>query len=270
MQPIWVTSMDSQTKEQLIREITEEFLKRFAGSVAEDLKGPRVECHAASDIAKCIDHTLLKPDATESQICQLCKEAAQFGFATVCINPAWVELCSQLLRGTDIGVCTVVGFPLGASAADVKVHEARRAIVDGAKELDMVINVGKLKSGQDAEVLEEIRQVARAAHEGGARLKVIIETALLSNEEKIRACTLASQAYADFVKTSTGFGPGGATAEDVALIRRIVGNEIGVKAAGGIRDLATVRQMIAAGATRIGASASVKIIEEANRSTREA
>ena len=254
---------DDFFKEQLMSEVTEEILKRFAGSVAEDPKVPCGECPAASDLAKCIDHTFLKPDATESQIRQLCKEAAQFGFATVCVNPAWVGLCLQLLRGTDVGVCTVAGFPLGASPADVKAYEARRAIFDGAKEVDMVINVGKLKSGRDAEVLDEIRQVAQAVHDGGARLKVIIEAALLSSEEKVRACTLAMQARADFVKTSTGFGPSGATAEDVALIRRIVGNEVGVKAAGGIRDLATVRQMIAAGATRIGASAGVKIVEEA-------
>lgn len=221
------------------------------------------------ELGKYIDHTLLKPEVTETQIRKLCEEAAQFGFATVCVNPVWTGLCSQLLRGTNVGVCAVVGFPLGASKAEVKEFEARRAVSDGAKELDMVINVGKLKSGQDMEVLDEIRKVAQAAHEGGAILKVIIEAALLSNEEKVRACTLAREAQADFVKTSTGFGPGGATADDVALMRRIVGNDIGVKAAGGIRDLATVRQMLAAGATRIGASAGVKIIEEALRSTRE-
>jgi deoxyribose-phosphate aldolase len=217
----------------------------------------------SNDLSKYIDHTLLKPDAAETQIRQLCDEAAQFRFATVCVNPTWVKVCAQLLKGTGVGVCTVAGFPLGATAGDVKAFEARRSVFDGANEIDMVINVGLLKSGYDALVLDDIWQVARAAHDGCARLKVILETALLTDEEKVRACRLAKQAGADFVKTSTGFASGGATAEDVSLMRSVVGTDIGVKAAGGIRDLASARRMIAAGATRVGASAGVKIVQEA-------
>ncbi|HYK88286.1 MAG TPA: deoxyribose-phosphate aldolase [Acidobacteriota bacterium] len=216
-----------------------------------------------NDLSKYIDHTLLKPDATEAQVRQLCREAGQFRFATVCVNPTWVKLCAQLLSNKDVGVCTVAGFPLGATPADVKAYEARRAIFDGAREVDMVINIGLLKSGFDEMVLNDICQVANAVHDGCGRLKVIIETALLTDEEKVKACTLAKQAGADYVKTSTGFGPGGATAQDVALMRRVVGTGVGVKAAGGIRDLAAAQQMIAAGATRVGASAGVKIVQEA-------
>jgi deoxyribose-phosphate aldolase len=214
-------------------------------------------------LAKFIDHTLLKPEATEAQINRLCEEAAQFGFATVCVNPVWVRHCARILKGTGVGVCTVAGFPLGATPADVKAYEARRAVFDGASEVDMVINIGMLKSGSDAAVLEDIREVAKAVHEGSALLKVIIEAALLTDEEKVKACTLAKQGGADYVKTSTGFGPGGATAQDVALMRRAVGVEVGVKAAGGIRDLAAAERMIAAGATRVGASAGVRIVQEA-------
>jgi len=217
----------------------------------------------ASELSRYIDHTLLKPDATEDQIGRLCEEAARFHFAAVCVNPAWVRLCSRLLKGSGVGVCTVTGFPLGATPADVKAFEARRAVFDGADEIDMVINVGFLKSGYDDLVREDIAQVCRAVHEGCAGLKVIIETALLTDEEKVKACTLARQAGADFVKTSTGFGPGGATAEDVALMRRVVGPGMGVKAAGGIRDTTSALKMIEAGATRVGASAGVKIVQEA-------
>jgi deoxyribose-phosphate aldolase len=216
-------------------------------------------------LAHTIDHTLLKPDATQDQIAQLCFEARKHGFASVCVNPAQVKLCADLLKDSGIPVCTVVGFPLGATSTDVKVFEAQQAIREGAAELDMVINVGALKS-RDYELVErDIASLARACHAGNAILKVIIEAALLTDEEKVAACQLAKVAGADFVKTSTGFGPGGATAEDVALMRRVVGPSMGVKAAGGIRSHADAQKMIAAGASRIGASASVKILQEAEK-----
>jgi deoxyribose-phosphate aldolase len=214
-------------------------------------------------LAHMIDHTLLKPDATQDEIAQLCYEAKKHGFASVCVNPAYVKLCAQLLRGSDIPVCTVVGFPLGATPTEVKGFEAQQAIREGAAEVDMVVNVGALKS-RDYELVErDIASVARACRAGGAILKVIIEAALLTDEEKVVACQLAKVAGADFVKTSTGFGPGGATPEDVALMRRVVGPTMGVKAAGGIRTFEAVQKMIAAGATRIGASASIRIMQEA-------
>ena len=282
--------MDAGVRERIVRDITEEILRKLkqeaTGSSTCECRtdclhkcpdGLRklVECGAerfgiqfgaqpvATELSKYIDHTLLKPEASETQIRKLCEEAAEFHFATVCVNPTWVRLCTQVLAGSGVGVCTVAGFPLGATPADVKAYEARRAIFDGAREVDMVINVGLLKSGRDGLVLEDIGQVSNAAHDGCAILKVIIETALLTDEEKVKACTLAKQAGADYVKTSTGFGPGGATAQDVALMRRVVGKDVGVKAAGGIRDLASAQQMIAAGATRVGASAGVKIVKEA-------
>ena len=213
-------------------------------------------------INRMIDHTLLKADASESQIRQLCKEAVEYQFCTVCVNPYYVKLCSQLLAGTGVLVCTVVGFPLGATLTDVKDFEAQLALGNGANEIDMVINIGALKSGDRETVQQDIEMVANTCHDGGAILKVIIEAALLTDDEKEVACRLAVDAGADFVKTSTGFGPGGATVEDVALMRRTVGPDIGVKAAGGIRTFAQAQQMIAAGATRIGASAGVKIVEE--------
>jgi deoxyribose-phosphate aldolase len=215
-----------------------------------------------NDIARYIDHTLLKPEATDIEIRCLCREAAQFHFAMVCVNPTWVELCAQLLKGSGAGVCTVAGFPLGAVPGDVKAYEARRAVTDGADEVDMVLNIGRLKSGPDAVILDEIRQVAAIVHGASSRLKVIIEASLLTDEEKIRACSLAQEGGADYVKTATGFGPGGATVHDVTLMRQAVGEGMGVKAAGGIRDLATVRRMLAAGATRIGTSSGVKILQE--------
>jgi deoxyribose-phosphate aldolase len=212
-----------------------------------------------------IDHTLLKPDATQDEIAQLCFEARKYNFASVCINPANVKLCAELLQGSDVPVCTVVGFPLGATPTDVKVFETQKAIREGAIEVDMVINVGALKS-RDYELVErDIASVARVCHANNSILKVIIEAALLTDEEKVVACQLAKVAGADFVKTSTGFGPGGATLEDVALMRRVVGPSIGVKAAGGIRTLADAQKMIAAGASRIGASASVRIMQEAGK-----
>lgn len=208
-----------------------------------------------------IDHTLLKPDATQDQVAQLCYEARKCDFASVCVNPSHVKLCAELLKETQVRVCTVVGFPLGATSTETKVFEAQKAIRDGATEVDMVINVGALKSRDYELVQRDIASVARACHAGGAILKVIIEAVLLSDEEKVAACQLVKVSGGDFVKTSTGFGPGGATAEDVALMRRVVGPSLGVKASGGIRTFADAQKMIAAGASRIGASASVKIIQ---------
>ena len=217
---------------------------------------------AAGGVASMIDHTLLKADATRKDIEQLCREAADYTFATVCVNATWVATCAHLLRGTGVAVTSVVGFPLGATTADVKHYETRRAIFDGAREIDMVINVGALKSGDLRVVERDIEAVAIPCREAGAISKVIIEAALLTDEEKITACTLAKAAGADFVKTSTGFGPGGATPADVALMRRVVGPEMGVKAAGGVRDLEGLKTMVAAGATRVGASAGVRIVQE--------
>jgi len=216
----------------------------------------------AGSVAGMIDHTLLKPDATKREIETLCREAKEFGFASVCVNPTWVATCARLVHGSSVAVCSVVGFPLGATTADTKQYETRRAIFDGAREIDMVINVGALKSGDLHLVESDIRAVTSACRETNVLSKVIIETALLSDEEKVTACTLAKAAAADFVKTSTGFGPGGATAEDVALMRRIVGEDMGIKASGGVRTLEGVKAMVAAGATRIGASAGVRIVQQ--------
>ncbi len=213
-------------------------------------------------IAALIDHTLLKAEATAAEIEALCQEAAQNHFATVCVNPAWVRVAASRLRGTGVGVCSVVGFPLGATTNDVKAYETRRAITDGATEIDMVINVGALKSGDLRLVEQDIEGVASACRACGVTSKVIIEAALLTDDEKVTACTLAKAAGADFVKTSTGFGPGGATVADVALMRRVVGADMGVKAAGGVRDYQQMQAMVAAGATRVGASAGVRIVRE--------
>ena len=214
-----------------------------------------------TSVAHFIDHTLLKAEATHDQIAQLCYEARKYQFASVCINPTNVKLCAELLEGSGVPVCTVVGFPLGATPTEVKVFETQQAIRDGATEVDMVINVGALKS-RDYELVErDIASIARVCHAGNAILKVIIEAALLTDEEKVIASQLSKVAGADFVKTSTGFGPGGATPEDVALMRRVVGPSIGVKAAGGISTFEDAQKMIAAGASRIGASASVKIAQ---------
>ncbi len=231
-----------------------------------DAGASRIGVHAAGGaagaVAGMIDHTLLKPDATRSAIEQLCREAAEFHFATVCVNPTWVALSASRLRGTDVGVCSVGGFPLGATTADTKQFETRRAIFDGATEIDMVINVGALKSGDLRTVQHDIESVVEPCRQCGVVSKVIIEAALLTDEEKVTASTLSKAAGADFVKTSTGFGPGGATVADVALMRRVVGSEMGVKAAGGVRDLEGLKAMVAAGATRVGASAGVKIVQE--------
>ena len=232
-----------------------------------DAGATRVGLHATggapAGIASMIDHTLLKPDATKQHIEELCREAAQFKFATVCVNPTWVALSARLLVGSGVGVCSVVGFPLGATTPDVKGYETRRAIFDGAREIDMVINVGALKSGDLRAVERDIESVTVPCRDCGVLSKVIIEAALLTDDEKVTACTLVKAAGADYVKTSTGFGPGGATAADVALMRRVVGAEMGVKAAGGVRDLEGMRAMIAAGASRVGASAGVKIVQQA-------
>lgn len=216
---------------------------------------------ADKSMARMIDHTLLKPDATADMIAQLCFEARKHHFASVCINPTHVKLCAELLKDTDVKVCTVIGFPLGATSPKVKAFETQNAIEDGATEIDMVINIGALKAGDHELVARDIRGVVSVAHAADALVKVIIETALLTEEEKIVACLLAKEAGADFVKTSTGFSGGGATAQDVALMRRVVGPELGVKAAGGIRTQEDAEQMVAAGATRLGASAGVKIIQ---------
>lgn len=207
-----------------------------------------------------IDHTLLKPDATEDEIRKLCEEAATHQFMSVCVNPSWVHLSARLLKGTGVKVCTVVGFPLGATTSASKEAETRDAVRSGAEEIDMVINVGALKAGHYSLVLEDIKAVVRGAQ--GKLTKVILETALLTDDEKVKACELAKDAGADFVKTSTGFGPGGATVEDISLMRRTVGPRMGVKASGGVRDLTSAQAMIDAGATRIGASASVAIAQQ--------
>lgn len=285
---------DQKTVERVIEEVTREVLLRLNqpkteesrcnctdGSCAEHCTrqiDQVVQAGAArvsatlgtkphnSDIARLIDHTLLKADASQDQIAQLCYEARTYNFASVCVNPAHVKLAAQLLKGSDVPVCTVVGFPLGATPATVKAFETQQAIRDGAREIDMVINIGALKSEDYQVVYEDIASVVRAAHAGNAIVKVIIEAALLTDEEKIVACQLSKAAGADYVKTSTGFGPGGATAADVTLMRRVVGPGMGIKAAGGVGSYADAQAMIAAGATRIGASAGVRITKQAIQS----
>ena len=212
------------------------------------------------NIAKMIDHTLLKPESTKEQIVKLCEEAREHEFASVCVNPVWVKTAKEELEGSDVKVCTVIGFPLGASTSAVKAFETKDAIENGADEVDMVITMGHLKSGNDQEVEADIHAVVDAAR-GKALVKVIIETCLLTEEEKVRACEIAMRAGADFVKTSTGFSTGGATVPDVELMRKTVGEQAGVKAAGGIRDLQDLKDMYKAGANRIGASSGVKIMK---------
>jgi len=289
--------VDTATVERLVEQITREVLlslseqqAKAAGSLSDVCQCKGGECSrdcadrvrkvvaagaaritsglgvvpSDAGIAALIDHTLLKPDATEAQIAQLCHEARKYNFAAVCVNPTHVKLCAQLLKGSAVRVCTVVGFPLGATPTEVKAYETRQAIDDGATEIDMVINIGALKSKDYALAARDVATVVATAHAGGAIVKVIIEAALLTDEEKVIASKLCKEAGADFVKTSTGFSSGGATVHDVALIRRAAGPSIGVKAAGGIRTYADAQQMIEAGATRIGASASVKILQEAS------
>jgi deoxyribose-phosphate aldolase len=263
-------------RERLIEAVTREVLAALSGAVdwcstPEQVRAvvangaDRVAYHGDAadvplDLAPYIDHTLLRPDATADEIDTLCAEARTYGFASVCVNPTWVKRSVSNLRGSGVPVASVIGFPLGATTADTKATEARRALREGAREIDMVINVGALKSGLHDVVREDIAKVSDACHESGALNKVIIETALLTDEEKVQACHLAKQAKADFVKTSTGFGPGGATVYDVALMRETVGPDMGVKASGGVRTKEDVEEMIAAGATRIGASAGVAIV----------
>lgn len=211
-----------------------------------------------NNIAQMIDHTLLKADATKEQIKTLCEEAKQYQFASVCVNPVWVEYAADLLKGTDVKVCTVIGFPLGASTPETKAFETKDAIEKGAKEVDMVVNIGALKGGNTALLEKDIRAVVNAAV--GNLVKVIIETCLLTDEEKKAACEIAKRAGADFVKTSTGFSGGGATVKDVGLMRKAVGSQMGVKASGGVRSVEDAENMIEAGASRIGTSSGVKII----------
>ena len=211
-------------------------------------------------LARMIDHTMLKPEATNAEITTLCEEAKKYNFASVCINPSNVPLCAQLLRGTQVKVCTVIGFPLGATTTAAKRAEAEEVLNEGAQEIDMVINIGKLKAGDYKYVFNDINQVVLAAKRKNAVAKVIIETALLSDEEKVKACLISKEAKADFVKTSTGFSKGGATAGDIALMRYVVGSSVGVKASGGVRTTEDAEEMIRSGADRIGASASVKIV----------
>jgi deoxyribose-phosphate aldolase len=294
--------VDQSEFEQMVRVVTEEVV-RYLGAPARVVPGASVsddeicpDCdlncaekcarktravvEAGADRISCgpsvveleagfaglIDHTLLKPEASREDIRKLCQEAVRFGFASVCINPWNVPLAAEMVRGTTVKVCTVIGFPLGATLPQVKIHEAEEAIKLGAQEVDMVLNIGALKSGQDDVVESDIRGVVEVAHRGGAICKVIFETSLLTVEEKVRAALASKRAGADFVKTSTGFSTGGATAEDVALMRAVVGSEIGVKASGGVRTFDDLRKMVCAGATRIGASASVKIMEQATGS----
>lgn len=219
--------------------------------------------HALRELAAAIDHTLLKPEATREQIRRLCREAREFGFAAVCVNPFWVEEAASQLAGFSVVVATVVGFPLGASTSEAKLFEARQSLEQGARELDVVVNLGLLKGGEDRLFGEELARLVALAHEGGARVKAILETCLLTEEEKVRATQLAVEAGVHFLKTSTGFGGGGATVEDVALLRRLAPPQVGVKASGGIRTFAQARAMLAAGATRLGTSSGVAIMEEA-------
>lgn len=236
---------------------TREILAAGAERVSASEKLTRID----PAIAAVIDHTVLKPEATRSDIVKLCREARHYGFASVCVNPYWVPLVVGELAGSPVKPCTVVGFPLGATSTEAKVAETAAALRAGAREIDMVLNIGALRSGDHEAVKLDIQGVVKVSHEAGAIVKVILETALLDDNQKAIACTLAKLAGADFVKTSTGFGPGGATAHDVALMRQVVGPEMGVKASGGIRTLEDLKTMTSAGATRIGASASVKIVE---------
>ncbi len=233
------------------------YSKKGAASVTR----PEREAMNEQELARMIDHTLLKPEATPAQVQVLCEEARQYHFASVCVNPSFVPQCANLLAGSDVAVCTVIGFPLGATSTAAKVFETEQAIRDGAKEVDMVIAIGRLKGGDTAYVQDDIAQVVAAAHAGGAICKVIIETSMLTDDDKRAACAAAVAARADFVKTSTGFGGGGATVADIALMREAVGPAMGVKASGGVRSLDDARALIAAGATRLGASAGVQIMQ---------
>jgi len=250
-----------KTQERWSHQVAEKI--RAIQSRSEALPSAPVNEIGAAELAKMIDHTLLKADATKDQIVALCQQAHEYGFASVCVNPSYVALCYDLLKKTDVEVCSVIGFPLGATLTEVKAYEAERAIAAGATEIDMVIHIGALKAQDYERVHRDIAAVAQVCHANDAILKVIIETALLTDEGKIAACYLAQEAAADFVKTSTGFGPGGAKVEDVSLMRRTIGPQMGLKAAGGIHSYQDAMAMIQAGATRIGASAGIKIVQQA-------
>jgi deoxyribose-phosphate aldolase len=244
--------------------LSERVEAKIASVTSTPIQVPEPTEHMApQQLAALIDHTILKADATEAKVKQLCSEARKYRFAAVCVNAAYVALCSDLLRDTDIDIAAVVGFPLGATLSEVKAYEAQQALAAGAHEIDMVIHVGALIDDNYGEVLEDIAAVVQPCHARNAVLKVIIEAAMLTNAQKVAACYLAQQAGADFCKTSTGFGPGGAKLEDVALMRRTIGPHMGLKAAGGIRTYQDAIAMVAAGATRIGASSGVKIVQEA-------
>jgi deoxyribose-phosphate aldolase len=229
-------------------------------AISAEQRGPGTDSTPAN-IASYIDHTLLKPEASEADILKVCAEAAEYHFKSVCVNPLWVKTVKTALKGSGVLTCSVIGFPLGATPTDVKTFEARGAVLDGADEIDMVINIAAARAGDKGALVEDISAVAEAVHASGSILKVIIETALLTDDQKVLACQAAVEAGADFVKTSTGFNGGGATAEDIALMRRTVGPDLGVKASGGVRSLADAQAMIAAGATRIGASSGIAIVK---------
>jgi deoxyribose-phosphate aldolase len=239
-----------------VRELTAEYARQLPPLV---LPEGHPGCRS---MAARIDHTLLKPEAQPVQIVTLCEEARRYSFASVCINPLYVALAAEKLAGSPVLTCTVVGFPLGATPTRVKVFETRACLENGAREIDMVIPIGLLRAGEYQAVFDDIMAVTETTHAAGALVKVILEMALLDQEQKIAGCLLTKAAGADFVKTSTGFGPGGATSADVELMRRVVGRDLGVKAAGGVRSLADARAMLAAGATRLGSSAGVKIMQE--------
>ncbi len=248
--------LDPAAFERLVDAVTDALVNAGADRIGTS-PAPK---NPAPNVAALIDHTILKPDATERDIDRLCDEAAEHRFVSVCVNPVWVPRCAARLRGSGVKTCTVVGFPLGATLPDVKGFETRRAQDLGAEEIDMVIAIGMLKSGKDDEVLRDLEAVT-AARRAGVLVKVILETCLLTDDEKRRACRLSVKAGADFVKTSTGFSTGGATVADIALMRSEVGPSLGVKASGGVKDRATLERMVAAGATRVGASAGVKILK---------
>jgi deoxyribose-phosphate aldolase len=248
--------LDAVELDQLVAQIGEEMRARTGRSATL----PPGEGNIVA-IARLIDHTLLRPEATREDIIQVCQEALKYGFATVCINPYWVPLVGAQLSRSTVKTCTVIGFPLGATSTEAKVMETEAALRVGAQEIDMVQNIGALRSGDYDAVKADIAAVVQASHRAGAVTKVILETALLDDNQKIMACVLAKMAKADFVKTSTGFGPSGANVHDVELMRTAVGPDMGVKASGGIRTLEDLKKMVASGATRIGASASVKIVE---------
>ena len=247
--------------DQALLSLVDEAIAAIGPLYDPDYYPPLPATMAPAEIAAVIDHTALKPDTTAEQIDRLCAEAREYGFASVCINPTWIARCAERLSGSPVQVCTVIGFPLGATLPSVKAFETAQAVADGATEVDMVINVGRLKGGDYEYVFTDLAGVVEAAHGGGALVKVILETCLLTTDEKIAGCVLGKAAGVDFVKTSTGFSSGGATLADVALMRAAVGPDLGVKAAGGVRNALDVHNMVAAGATRIGASAGVEIMQ---------